>query len=64
MLAVGEGVLLAETGPEFMFREDAAELSPIPIQRTAAVAECDRLQPRQSVATAGAAEGDRDVVFG
>ena len=63
MLAVGEGLLLAEAGAELGIGQDAAKLSPIPIQRSATVAECDRLQPGQSVAAAGAAEGDRDVAL-
>ena len=43
-------------------RADAAFLSPLSRQRSAAVAEPDRLQPRELVATAGAAHADRKVV--
>ena len=43
-------------------RDDAAFLPPLPGQRGAAVAECYRLQPGQSVAAAGAAQGDRQLV--
>jgi hypothetical protein len=62
MLAVGEGVLLAEAGAELGIGQDAANLSPISIQRSAAVPECDRLQSGQSVAAAGAAEENWPLV--
>ena len=42
--------------------DDTAELSPIPVERGASVAECDRLQSGEPVAAAGAAEEDRQVV--
>src|SRR5215510_3817985 len=42
--------------------DDAAELSSVPVERGAVVAERDRLQLRKSVATAGAAEEDRSLV--
>jgi len=38
-------------------RERIVELPPVPIQRGATVAECDRVQPREPVATVGAAAG-------
>ena len=38
--------------------DDAAELPPIPIQRGAAMVECDRLQPGEPMGAAGAAEED------
>jgi hypothetical protein len=43
--------------------DDAPELSPFPVERGAAVAECDRLQPGQPVAATGAAEEDRWLVL-
>ena len=42
--------------------DDAAELPPVPLQRGAAHAQRDRLQPRQPMAAAGAAEEDRELV--
>src|ERR1019366_4395229 len=42
--------------------DDAAKLSPFPLQRGAAVAEPNRLQPWQPVAAAGAAGADRRLV--
>src|ERR1019366_2406682 len=42
--------------------DDAVELPSLPLQRGAAVAEPNRLQPRQPVAAAGAAEGHRQLV--
>src|ERR1022692_4212645 len=42
--------------------DDAAELPPVPLQRGAAHAQRDRLQPRQPMAAAGAAEDDRELV--
>ena len=42
--------------------DDAAELPSVPVQRGAAVAERDRLQPGEPVAAAGAAEEDRELV--
>src|ERR1017187_6745848 len=42
--------------------DDAAELLPVPLQRGAAHAQRDRLQPRQPMAAAGAAEEDRELV--
>ncbi len=36
-----------------------AELPPLSIERSAALAECDRLQPGQSLTAAGAAEENR-----
>ena len=42
--------------------DDAAELPPLPVQRGAAHAQRDRLQPRQPMAAAGAAEEDRELV--
>src|ERR1019366_2493962 len=42
--------------------DDAAFLPPLPGQRGAAVAECDCLQSRESVASAGAADEDRHLV--
>src|ERR1019366_1634180 len=42
--------------------DDAAFLPPLPLQRGTAVAELDRLQPREPVAAAGAAAADRHVV--
>ncbi len=61
MLAVGEGVLLAEAGAELGIGQGAANLSPISIQRSVAVPECDRLQSGQSAA-AGAAEENWPLV--
>jgi hypothetical protein len=43
-------------------KDDAAFLPPLPGQRGAAVAEPDRLQSRQPVAAAGAADEDRALV--
>ena len=43
-------------------RDDAAFLPPLPRQRGAAVAECYRLQPGQSVAAAGTAGRGRQLV--
>src|ERR1019366_4184136 len=42
--------------------DDAAELPSLPIQRGAAMVECDRLQPGEPVAAAGAAQKDRSLV--
>src|ERR1035437_315695 len=42
--------------------DDAAKLSPFPLQRGAAVAEPDRLQPREFVAAAGVAGAGRHLV--
>ena len=42
--------------------DDAAELPSVPVQRGAAVAERDRLQPGEPVAAAGAARQDRQLV--
>src|ERR1035437_7329024 len=42
--------------------DDAAELPPVPVERGAAVTERDRIQLGQPVASAGAAEGNRNVV--
>jgi hypothetical protein len=42
--------------------DDALKLSPVPIERSAAMAERDRLQPGEPVAAAGAAEENRQVV--
>src|ERR1019366_4193000 len=42
--------------------DDAAFLPPLPGQRGAAVAECDCLQSRESLAAAGAADEDRHLV--
>lgn len=39
--------------------DDPAELPSIPVQRSSAVAGCDRLQPGQPAAAAGAAEGNQ-----
>ena len=41
--------------------DDAAELPSISVERSAALAQCDRLQPGQPVAAAGAEE-DRELV--
>ena len=43
-------------------RDDAALLPPLPRQPGAAVAERDRLQPGESVAAAGAAQANRELV--
>jgi hypothetical protein len=44
-------------------REDHAfELPPVPVERAAAVAERDRLQPGEFVAAAGATEENRQLV--
>ena len=42
--------------------DDAAELPSVPVERGAAVAERDRLQPGEPVAAAGAAAEDRQLV--
>ena len=42
--------------------DDALELPSLPVERGAALAECDRLQPGEPVAAPGAAEEDRQVV--
>ena len=41
---------------------DAAELPSLPIQRGAAIVECDGLQPGEPMAAAGAAEEDPSLV--
>lgn len=41
---------------------DAAELPPVPVQRGAAVAEPEGLQPAEPVAAAGDAEENRQLV--
>jgi hypothetical protein len=41
--------------------DDAAELPPVPVKRSAALAECNRIQFREPVAAVGA-EGNRQVV--
>ena len=43
-------------------QDDAAELPSLPTQRGAAMVECDRLQPGEPVAAAGAAQKDRSLV--
>src|ERR1019366_2457478 len=43
-------------------KDDPAELPSVSVQRGAPMAEPDRLQPGQLVATAGAAEEDRELV--
>jgi len=43
-------------------KDDAAELPPVPVERGAAVAERDRIQPGQSVAEAGTAAENRQRV--
>src|SRR2546426_11387554 len=42
--------------------DDAAELPSLSVERGAAVAECDRLQPGERVATVRVAEEDRELV--
>ena len=43
-------------------QDDAAELSTVPVQRGAPVAGCNRLQPGELVAAAGATQEDRRLV--
>src|SRR5206468_5639070 len=43
-------------------QDDAAELPSVPVERSAVMAEPDRLQPGESLAAAGAAEADRKLV--
>ncbi len=43
-------------------KDDAAELSPVPVQGGTPVAECARLQPGEPLAAAGAADEDRQLV--
>jgi len=42
--------------------DDSVELPPVPVERGAAVAERDRVQPWESVASAGAAATDWELV--
>ena len=42
--------------------DDAAQLSPVPVQRGEAGAECDCIQPGESLAKAGVATKDRELV--
>jgi hypothetical protein len=51
-----------DQGRQASGEDDAVELPPVPIERSAGVAECDCLQPGESVAAAGAAEENRQVV--
>jgi len=58
----GHGRAVDQRG-EASGEDDAAELPSIPVQRSSAVAERDRIQLGQSVAAAGAAEGNWNVVI-
>jgi hypothetical protein len=58
----GHGRAVDQRG-EASGEDDPAELPPIPVERGAAMAERDRIQPGQPVATAGAAEGNRHMVI-
>ena len=42
--------------------DDAAELPSVPVERSAAVAESDRLQPGEPLAAAGTTEASRQLV--
>ncbi len=49
-------------GQKPLSEDDAAELPSFPVERGAAVTEPNRLQPGESVAAAGAADDDRQLV--
>ncbi len=51
-----------DQGRQASSEDDPVELPPVPIQRGATVAECDRLQPGEPVAAVGTAEEDRQLV--